>query len=424
MMISKSISKSITTRSKQKSWMTAKVHVLLKSRDSAFRAGDKDALRTARAKPSQAIREAKHTHSQRIPGHFQSSSDTRRMWQGIQSITKYRPAPPACDSDASLLDALNNFYAWFEAWNDVMARKTIPPPEDQVLCLTVADVRQTLCKVNPRKAAGPDNIPGRVLRECAEQIADVFTDIFNISLSSAIVLTCLKTTTIILVPKKSPVSCLNDYHPIALTRIMMKCFERLKRDDRQEHQILRCSPGRGPHLVVQHQLHHQESPAASPLSAKSEEGSSSTSYPDHLLQRDHPESILSSCITAWFGNCTVSDRKTLQRIVKTAKKIIGVSLPSIMDIYSTRCICKANSIVNDPTHPSHTLFTLLPSGKRRSDHSSMDPSRLHPCAFFSHKLNPVERNYDIGNRELLAIKLALEEWRHWLEGARHPFLVL
>ncbi|KAK3569717.1 hypothetical protein QTP86_003565 [Hemibagrus guttatus] len=53
-----------------------------------------------------------------------------------------------------------------------------------------------------------------------------------------------------------------------------------------------------------------------------------------------------------------------------------------------------------------------------------NPSRLHPCAFFSHKLNPAERNYDIGNRELLAIKLALEEWRHWLEGARHPFLVL
>ncbi len=32
--------------------------------------------------------------------------------------------------------------------------------------------------------------------------------------------------------------------------------------------------------------------------------------------------------------------------------------------------------------------------------------------------------YDIGNRELLAIKLALEEWRHWLEGAQQPFVVL
>ncbi len=53
-----------------------------------------------------------------------------------------------------------------------------------------------------------------------------------------------------------------------------------------------------------------------------------------------------------------------------------------------------------------------------------EPPRLHPCAFFSRKLSPAERNYDIGNRELLAIKLALEEWRHWLEGAQHPFSVI
>ncbi len=46
------------------------------------------------------------------------------------------------------------------------------------------------------------------------------------------------------------------------------------------------------------------------------------------------------------------------------------------------------------------------------------------AAFFSRKLSPAECNYDIGNRELLAIKLALEEWRHWLEGAKHPFTVL
>ncbi|KAI2657226.1 Transposon Tf2-9 polyprotein [Labeo rohita] len=52
------------------------------------------------------------------------------------------------------------------------------------------------------------------------------------------------------------------------------------------------------------------------------------------------------------------------------------------------------------------------------------PPKTYPCAYFSHKLTPAERNYDVGNRELLAIKLALEEWRHWLEGARHPFTVL
>ncbi|KAK3520772.1 hypothetical protein QTP70_032340 [Hemibagrus guttatus] len=53
-----------------------------------------------------------------------------------------------------------------------------------------------------------------------------------------------------------------------------------------------------------------------------------------------------------------------------------------------------------------------------------NPRKLHPCAFFSRKLNPAEVNYDIGNRELLTVKLALEEWRHWLEGAKHPFTVL
>ncbi|KAK3546814.1 hypothetical protein QTP86_003082 [Hemibagrus guttatus] len=35
-----------------------------------------------------------------------------------------------------------------------------------------------------------------------------------------------------------------------------------------------------------------------------------------------------------------------------------------------------------------------------------------------------KNNYHVGDRELLAVKLALEEWQHWLEGAKHPFHVL
>lgn len=52
-----------------------------------------------------------------------------------------------------------------------------------------------------------------------------------------------------------------------------------------------------------------------------------------------------------------------------------------------------------------------------------DNPKLHPVAFFSQKLSSAERNYDVGNRELLAVKLALEEWRHWPEGAAHPFII-
>lgn len=43
------------------------------------------------------------------------------------------------------------------------------------------------------------------------------------------------------------------------------------------------------------------------------------------------------------------------------------------------------------------------------------PPKLHPCTYFLFLIS--ERNYDIRNSELLAIKLAQEKWRHWLEGA-------
>lgn len=49
--------------------------------------------------------------------------------------------------------------------------------------------------------------------------------------------------------------------------------------------------------------------------------------------------------------------------------------------------------------------------------------KFHPCAIFSRRLFPAEVNYDVGNQELLAVVLALQEWRHWLEGPALPFVV-
>ena len=54
---------------------------------------------------------------------------------------------------------------------------------------------------------------------------------------------------------------------------------------------------------------------------------------------------------------------------------------------------------------------------------SAGDSKVHPCAFYSHRLSPAEQNYDIGNKELLAVKLAMEEWRQCLEGSQVPFQV-
>lgn len=50
-----------------------------------------------------------------------------------------------------------------------------------------------------------------------------------------------------------------------------------------------------------------------------------------------------------------------------------------------------------------------------------EPAKLYLCAFFSHKLTSAEANYDVGNRKLLEIIEALEEWRH-CKPQKHPYL--
>lgn len=47
--------------------------------------------------------------------------------------------------------------------------------------------------------------------------------------------------------------------------------------------------------------------------------------------------------------------------------------------------------------------------------------KWHPVAFMSKSLSEVERNYDIHDKEMLAIIRALDEWRHYLEGTEHTF---
>jgi hypothetical protein len=50
---------------------------------------------------------------------------------------------------------------------------------------------------------------------------------------------------------------------------------------------------------------------------------------------------------------------------------------------------------------------------------SAEDEKWHPVGYYSRSLSPVERNYEVHDKEMLAIIRALEEWRHLLEGAKH-----
>ena len=49
--------------------------------------------------------------------------------------------------------------------------------------------------------------------------------------------------------------------------------------------------------------------------------------------------------------------------------------------------------------------------------------KWRPVAYISKSLNEAERNYEIYDKEMLAIIWCLEAWRHFLEGAKDQFKI-
>ena len=53
-----------------------------------------------------------------------------------------------------------------------------------------------------------------------------------------------------------------------------------------------------------------------------------------------------------------------------------------------------------------------------------DQGVLHPIAFYSRKLNAAELNYEIYDKEMLAIVETMDKWRHYFEGSGHKTTVI
>lgn len=107
--------KVIRKRANQKPWLTGEVHSLLMARNAAFKSGDKAVYSLARKNLSRGIREAKRLYGQKLNSHFTDNKDSRRLWQGCNTIADNKPRPPqASHLDPTLPDKLNHFYARFE----------------------------------------------------------------------------------------------------------------------------------------------------------------------------------------------------------------------------------------------------------------------------------------------------------------------
>ncbi len=226
----------IKTFSNQKPWVDRTIRDAVNHRTAAYNAGilsgNMSEYKSSCYALRRAVRAAKRRYSERIESHFQLN-DSQRMWQGLKTIcSSGNNNSVEVRADPLLAVELNNFYGRFECNSGAILPSSVSRSSRQssdvyAITLSEDDVRRELRRVNVRKAAGPDGITGRVLRSCADQLAGLFTSIFNESLATSVVPTPFKKSVIIPVPKNSKPSCLNDYRPVALTSTVMKVFERL-----------------------------------------------------------------------------------------------------------------------------------------------------------------------------------------------------
>eukprot|EP00061_Rhincodon_typus_P011598 g36741.t1 len=94
------------------------------------------------------------------------------------------------------------------------------------------------------------------------------------------------------------------------------------------------------------------------------------------------ESILSVCITAWYGNCSAQDHKEVQEVMFTAQTITEANLPTMDCIYMVCCRGKTANIIKDPLHPGNALLQPLLSGRRcrsLNTHSSRFKNSFFPA---------------------------------------------
>ena len=110
-----------------------------------------------------------------------------------------------------------------------------PHPDMPDIQVTVQGVHKLLKNLNPSKAAGPDNIPCRLLVLVAQEIAPALTLLFNRSLQTGETPAAWRHATVQPVFKKSDRSQACNYRPISLTSVCCKMLEHIVRSAVTSH---------------------------------------------------------------------------------------------------------------------------------------------------------------------------------------------
>lgn len=205
-------------------WLTREIKETIKQKNYALKAENFELVKSLQKDIKHQIAASKINYKNNVLSKM--SSNIKQAWQGIKTMSHLNgsSSKSTINYPPDFVNNLNTFYCRFER-NEPESH---PIPQDtNSETFTFDEVYKTLSRCKSGKAAGPDNIQSIVLSRCASELTPIFHELFNKCVNSGHIPTIWKKSEIVPVPKKTNAKELNDFRPIALTSVIMKCFEHL-----------------------------------------------------------------------------------------------------------------------------------------------------------------------------------------------------
>ena len=199
---------------------------------------DYDAYKYERNRLNNCLRVAKRKYEQRLisdmktnpnlfHGHCRRSLKTK---QGVSNVVD--GAGRLTETEEEAATALNRYYhSVFTKDNDPQpAIPDFPPLTQEKLediVLSEEKIEEVLTDLNPNKAAGPDEVECRLLKECAKEMAPALCKIFRKSMEEGEVPSKWKQAHIVPIHKKGNKAVMANFRPVALTSVICKVMEKI-----------------------------------------------------------------------------------------------------------------------------------------------------------------------------------------------------
>lgn len=185
-----------------------------------------DMIRSAKTKyESKLITDMKHNPNL-YHGHCRRSLKTK---QGVSNIINENGIMTENEQDTA--NAFNIYYhSVFTRDDEITAPPEFATQTDERItdvAVTVDQVKEVLTGLNPNKAAGPDGVENRILKECAGELAPILQQIYQKSLDEAEVPAQWKEANVVPIHKKGSKACMANFRPVALTSVSCKVLERI-----------------------------------------------------------------------------------------------------------------------------------------------------------------------------------------------------